>query len=285
MMQVKTASPISFITLFLLYCTPLCVAAASDEAPAGEAGGLIIPEHPALSDRFTFMLGGYYPDTVTEARLDPNSGAGAIIDFEEAFGLDSQKLVLEGAFRWRFAERWRLEANYFSLNRTATRVLEREIDWGDETFLIGESVDTRFKISDLRTAVGYSFFRRQDKELGIGLGLHASKFLASLEGSGGAAEATDVTAPLPVINFYATTAFTDAWAMSTRLDWLSMSYEDFSGDVRYVALDFLYQPFESVGFGFGYHGLLYNLEMDSNDWHGSVKQQLHGLAAFMSVSF
>ena len=120
-MQLKAASPVSLVTVFLLCCSP-AHAAASDESPAGAADLASIPDHPALNDRFSFMLGGYYPDTLTEARLDPNTGTGAIIDFEEVLGLDSQKLVLEGAFRWRFAERWSLEANYFSLNRTATRV-------------------------------------------------------------------------------------------------------------------------------------------------------------------
>jgi hypothetical protein len=269
---------------FLGLATP-CVSTAAETPPASDVGVQPVPEHPALTDRFAFTLGGYYPGTSTAARLDPNTGVGVVVDFEDALGIDDKKLVIEGSFRWRINEHWRLDTNYFSLNRTSSRVLEEQIEWGDEVFPIGADVDTRFKISDLRAAVGYSFFSRRDKELGIGLGIHASKFLASLEGSGGLAEATDVTAPLPVVNFYASTALTDTWAMTTRLDWLSLSYGDYSGDIRFVALDFLYQPFQTIGFGFGFHSLLYDLEMDSTDWRGRARLQIQGPSAFMTASF
>jgi hypothetical protein len=178
-----------------------------------------------------------------------------------------------------------MDVDYFRNNRRATRVLEGEIEWGDQTFPVGTEVSSRFQISDVRTSVAYSFFRRPDKELGIGLGLHTTGILASIESSGGVAEVRDVTAPLPVINFFGAFALTDTWAMRVRLDWLSLSYEDYSGDIRFVALDALYQPFEHIGFGFGYHSLLYDLDIESTDWHGKTRLQLQGPSAFMTVSF
>jgi len=275
--------PLAALTLAVLACP--WAAIADGEPAAGDAGSQPVPEHPALNDRFVFMLGGYSAATSTGARLDANTGVGVVVDFEDALDMADSKLILESEFRWRINERWRLDANYFSLNRTSERVLEEEIEWGDEIFPIGADVDSRFKISDLRAAVGYSFFRRRDKELGIGVGIHATKLQASIESSGGEAEATDVSAPLPVVNFYATMALTDTWAMNTRLDWLSLNYGDYSGDIRFVALDFLYQPFRHVGFGFGYHGLLYDLEMDNTDWRGRVRLQVNGPSAFVTASF
>ncbi len=232
-----------------------------------------------------FAFGAYYPTTNTAARLDPNTGIGVVIDFEDALGFEDSEFVFQGAFRWRFAEHWRMEVDYFSLNRTATRVLDHQIEWGDQTFPIGATVDSRFRVSDLRASVGYSFFHRSDKELGVGFGLHTSKFFALLESSGGQAEAADVTAPLPVVNFYGAMALTDTWAMNMRLDWLSLTYGDYSGDIRFTALDFLYQPFRHVGFGFGFHNLLYDVEMDSMDWHGKARVSLQGPSAFVTVSF
>jgi hypothetical protein len=272
------------LTVLAALAYPL-TASSNEELATGDDGSQPVPAHPALNDRFMFMLGGYYPSTSTAARLDANTGVGVVVDFEDALDLEDSKLVLESEFLWRINERWRLDTNYFSLNRSSSRVLQEEINWGDVTFPIGADVDSQFKISDLRAAVGYSFFRRRDKELGIGIGIHATKFEASIESTSGAAEATDVSAPLPVVNFYATMALTDTWAMNTRLDWLSLSYEDYSGDIRFVALDFLYQPFERVGFGFGYHGLLYDLEMDSTDWRGRVRLQVNGPSAFVTASF
>jgi hypothetical protein len=70
--------------------------------------------------------------------------------------------------RWRFAEKWRLEAEYFGLKRSATRTLATEIEWGDTTYPVGTAVDSTFDITDTRLAVGYTFFKRKDKEIGVG---------------------------------------------------------------------------------------------------------------------
>lgn len=276
------------VSVFLGLSCPL-VATAAETPPttgtASAAGDYPVPNNPALRDRFAFDFGGYYATTGTGARLDSNTGIGVVVDFEDALGLDDSKFIFQGAFRWRFAQHWRMDVDYFSLNRRATRVLQGEIDWGDQTYPIGAEVDTRFQVSDLRTSVGYSFFRRRDKELGVGLGLHTTGFLVSLESAGGQAEARDVTAPLPVVNFYGMVALTDRWAMNVKLDWLSLDYGDYSGDLRFVALDVLYQPFRHIGFGFGYHQQLYDLEVDRTDWNGKVRVQFQGPSAFMTVSF
>jgi hypothetical protein len=58
---------------------------------------------------------------------------------------------------WRFAERWRIDLGYFSLNRNGTRTLDTQIDWGGNTYPIGTIVNSNYKLSDLRAAVGYSF--------------------------------------------------------------------------------------------------------------------------------
>jgi hypothetical protein len=261
------------------------VAAAESPPVTSATSDYPVPNHPALRDRFAFDFGGYFARTSTAARLDANTGVGVVVDFEDALGLDDQKFVFQGAFRWRFAKHWRLDVDQFRLNRRGTKVLQDSIDWGDQTFPVGAEVNTHFRISDLRTAVGYSFFRRPDKELGIGLGLHTTAILASLDSSGGQAEAADVTAPLPVINFYSMVALTDRWAMSMKVDWLSLSYGDYSGDVRLIALDVLYQPFRHIGFGFGFHNQLYDLEVESTDWRGTVRMQFQGPSAFMTVSF
>lgn len=277
------------VSVFLGLTCPF-IATAAETPPAtstpGAAGEDPVPNHPALRDRFAFDFGGYYASTTTGARLDANTGLGVVVDFEDALGLDDSKLIFQGGFRWRFAQHWRMDVDYFSLNRRSTRVLEGQIEWGDQVYPVGAEVDTRFRINDLRTTVGYTFFRRQDKELGVGFGLHTSGFLVSLQQSGGGqAEAGDVTAPLPTANFYALVALTDRWAMSMKLDWLSLDYGDYSGDLRYIALDALYQPFRHIGFGFGFHQLLYDLGMDSTDWSGRVRLQLQGPSAFMTVSF
>jgi len=258
------------------------IAVAADATPPSEP----IPNHPALRDRFTFVLGAYSPKTTTDALLTPASGGSGVgVNFEDTLGLDDRNLVGFGGFRWRFSERWRMEAEYFSLSRDATRTLAADVTWGDQTFSKGTTVNSTFDFSDLRLGAGYSFFKTRDKELGLGFGAHVAKMKADVNAAGIGAEGADVLAPLPVLNLYGLFALTNEWAVSMRADWLSLSYGAYTGDIRNTALDVLYQPFRHVGFGFGARALNIDVSIDNTNWHGSAKMAFQGPIAFVTASF
>jgi len=255
-------------------------------APADTAAAETIPSHPLLSDPFIFEFGGFYTRSSTQVSLTgPGGGAGAIVDFESAFGLEDRSLTGIGGFTWRMSERWRLEVEYFGLRRSATTTLTNDTGWPN--FNTGDTVTATFNFYDTRVSAGYSFFKRRDKELGVGLGLHVAGIKASAEstGGGGVNEAAEVLAPLPVLNLYGVFALTDVWALRMRTDWLSLTYGDFSGDVRNMAIDVLYQPFRHVGFGFGIRNLVLDVKIDNQDWTGRARTTFTGPAAFMTVSF
>ena len=250
--------------------------------PAAEA----TPRHPLLNDKFRVTLGGFYADTNTSVRLDANTALGADINFEDLLGLSNRKLVAEASLYWRFGERWRLGVDYFSINRSGNRTLTQDVTWGDlPTFTVGTNVNSQSKISDLRTTVGYSVFKRSDKELGFGVGLHWTGLMFSMDASGVGAESKSVTAPLPVLYMYSNVALTDTWAMSTRLDWLSLNYDKYSGSIRAVGIDFIYQPYAHVAFGMGWHAMILGLTVENPDSRMQARLGLQGPAANMSYSF
>jgi hypothetical protein len=244
------------------------------------------PQHRLLNDRFRVSLGAFYAESTTEARLSTASGGtGVDVNFEDMLGLDNRKWVGEFGMYWRFAEHWRVDLGYFSLNRSASRVLETDVTWGGNTYTAGTTVDSTVKMSDLRAAVGYSFFRRPDKELGVGMGLHRTGFEASLDAAGIGARTQSVTAPLPFLTVYGNFALTDTWALAMRLDWLSLSYDQYSGGIRATALDFVYQPFTHFAFGFGVHSLTLKLDVDNPDSKLQTRIVFQGPAAFLSFSY
>jgi hypothetical protein len=263
----------------LVMCVSLAAATARAQTEA-------VPNHPALSDRFMFEFGGYYSKSSTQASLGPPAGGtGVIVDFENTLGLEERNLSAIGGFLWRITDRWRLEVDYFSLNRNATRTLETDVTWGSQTFAAGSTVNSKYDFSDIRVSGGYSFFKRRDKELGVGVGLHVAGIKTSLESSGIGAESTDVTAPLPVLNLYGMFALTNEWAVRFRLDWLSLNYDAYSGDLRSTAIDVLYQPFRNIGFGMGVRSFVLDVEIDDPDWRGKARTTYTGPTAFMTVSF
>ncbi len=245
-----------------------------------------VPNHPSLTDRFFVELGGFYSRSSTQASLSgAGGGAGVIIDFENALGLDERTLTPTTGLLWRMSDRWRLEIEYFDLDRDARRILEREVTWGNRTFTPETQMESQFNFYDARMSVGYSLFKRTDKELGIGLGVHAASIEAELEALQAGTEKSDILAPLPVINFFGGFALTDAWAVKLRVDWLSLAYDDYSGDIRNTTIDMLYQPFDHIGFGFGVRNLVLDLEIDDPDWTGRVRTVFSGPTAFVNLSF
>ena len=249
--------------------------------PAAEA----IPRHPLLNDKLRISLGGYYAGTNTSVRVDANTAVGADVNFEDLLGLSDRKLVGEANMYWRFGERWRLGVDYFSINRNGNRTLTHDITWNGQPFTVGTNVNSESRISDLRTTVGYSVFKRPDKELGFGVGLHWTGLNFSLEASGAGAQSKNVTAPLPVLYMYSNVALTDTWAMSTRLDWLSLNYDKYSGSVRAVGIDFIYQPYAHVAFGVGWHAMILGLTVNNPDSRMQARLGLQGPAANVSYSF
>lgn len=264
----------------------LLALAMSWTAAAARAQTEAIPNHPALTDRFSFELGGFYSRASTQASLGPSSGgAGVIVDFENTLGLEDRNLSAIGGFLWRITDRWRVEVDYFSLNRDATRTLATEVTWGDQVFPVGATVETKFDFSDIRVSGGYSFFKRRDKELGVGVGLHVAGIKSALQSSGAGAESGDVTAPLPVLNLYGAFALTNEWAVRMRVDWLSLNYDIYSGDLRSTAIDVLYRPFRNVGFGLGLRTFVLDVEIDDSEWRGKARTSYTGPTAFVTVSF
>lgn len=270
-----------FLSVAVLFATLASLASATVRAQAGA-----IPDNPVLNDRFTFELGGFYSRSSTQASLGPPAGGtGVIVDFENTLGLDERNLSGIGGFLWRISDRWRLEVDYFSLNRRATRTLETQVEWGSQVFPVGATVDSRYDFSDIRVSGGYSFFKRPDKELGVGLGLHMAGIKSSLQSAGVGAEARDVLAPLPVLNFYGTFALTNEWALRARVDWLSLNYDIYSGDLRSTAIDVLYRPYRNVGFGLGLRTFVLDVEIDDADWRGRARTTFTGPTAFVTMSF
>jgi hypothetical protein len=244
-----------------------------------------IPKHPMLKNELVFTIGGYYPLITTNAALESSSGgAGAFINFEGSLDLTKRYLSPTASVFWRASDSWRLNAEYFSAPRSATRTLSDDLDWGDTTFPAGTTVNSSFDFSDLRLSAVYAFFRRQDKEIGIGLGLHVASIDASIEAAGSGTEAADVLAPLPVVNFYGMFALTDEWALDMSADWLSLTYGDYSGSLRNIEIDVLYQPFRHVGFGLGVRSMTINLGIDHSDWRGEAVMSFQGPTMYMIVT-
>lgn len=276
---VSTVSPAEPAWLLRDFAPALVAPGSLDDAPR-------IPNNPALTDTWYFGLGATFMSSNTQLELKSTAGAGAVVDFEDVFGLAETSWAPQGMARWRFSERWRLEFEYFSLNRKNTRTLAQDVTWGDTTIPAGTSATAKFDASVLRLSCGYSFFKTQDKEIGVALGFHVSQFEAEVSTSGGgSAGEGKILAPLPVLSVYGQVALTDEWSVSTRLDALRLQYDPFYGSILSVGVDALYQPWRHLGFGLGWRTLQVSGGLSGQDWDGEIATTYTGPVAFVTSSF
>jgi hypothetical protein len=246
--------------------------------------------NPNLNDKIFIGLGTFYAaKTSTTAQLNSQSlGVGTVVDFQNTLGMGDTAWGPDAEFRWRMSEHWRLEINYFWITQNGSKGIDRDIQWGDVVYPINAQVTSKLNFSDLRTSVGYSFYKTSDKELGVGLGLHWLWWQGSLGTETQGTEGGNLLAPLPVISFYGGFALDEQWSVGARVDVFSLTYQQYHGGITVLGLNLLYQPFRHVGFGVGYTGLFLNFQADSTglgSLQGKLNQNLQGPSFYITASF
>jgi hypothetical protein len=164
--------------------------------------------------RFGLNLGGTFNGYDSSVRLGLK-GLGLSVDAEELLDLDTSTTFFAADGFWRFTEnrRHRLDLTWFSLHRSGTNTLGRDIDIGDLDIPLGTTVNTSLDIDIYRIGYSYSFFQddRIDLALSAGAFVLPIKFDITAEGMLDGSESESITAPLPVIGLRADFAITPKW--------------------------------------------------------------------------
>jgi hypothetical protein len=255
-------------------------------ATGAHAADDVVPEHTMMTDRVFLGAGAVWAKSNVTANLNTGRvGLGTFVDFENDVGLKKTNVIGQFAFRMHMSHRWVLEAEYFSLNRDGEMQLSRTIDWGDLNIPIDAAVRGSSNLEDLRVSVGYSFFRRKDKEIGIGLGAHVMSLDASLGTRNLGSERASQSAPLPVLTMYAQFALTDRWLFRVRVDRLGLDTGEVDGSVFSSGTDFVYQPWRHFGMGLGYRDINLNVSSTGDSWRGKAQVRHSGPYLFLDSTF
>jgi len=225
-------------------------------------------------------LGGYnVHDADHLIRLDSaNAPVGAYIDFVETLGGEASASVgrLDGLYR--FDEHHAVGFSWYALKFSGHRSLSTQVDWGNQTYPIGTTVDSEIKFDVYKVNYQYSLFNREGVELGALVGLHVMGTSIGLNAAGiNQARSESMTAPLPVWGLYASYDFTPRLSAYFNYQFFFVSYE---GRVEGALQDFLlgleYRVSEhfAVGTAFNRFGMKLEAKEDaftlnySSDWNG-----------------
>jgi hypothetical protein len=244
------------------------------------------------TDQYWLQLQGYRPSIESTARADAlaTNRPGTEFSFESDLGMADSKTLPSALLGMRFFDNWRLEFEYYSLKRNATKTLGRQIVWDDTVFDIAAELRSDFDSSIYRLTTGYSFLKTPTAEFGASLGLHVTDFRVALAASsniGGpiSSEAKDALAPLPTLGLYGGYAFSPAFGVRGRADLLSFKYQDYDGKLVNVELALDWRFSQNFGVGIGYRYVDYQLDVTKPRWNGQLKYKFSGPVLFLEAAF
>lgn len=260
----------------ILNLTAACLLFAAATAAADSVEG----------DRFSLSLGVFITDRDTEAELDGTVNPGTATDFESDLGLDSSDTVFRLDGYYRFNERHRFDFSVFDLSRSASKQIEREIQWGDTLYVIDTQVDADFDLAIYKAAYTYSFLRREDAYLGATVGLYVADTKASLkEQTLGSAEVGELTAPLPVIGLRGEYALSDRWSIRASGEFFFIEYDNVDGSLvdLYAGVD--YSVLDNMSIGLGINSVTLDVDIAKRGFKGGLDWKYTGGLIFLKFNF
>ncbi len=248
--------------------------------------------NPILTSKFEFGIGVFSPSQVI--RLGANgSTENDEIDFGNAFDLKSRSYRPNANLMWRFFKRWRLYGEYFNFDRSNERMLEKDIHWRDYTLKEGSYVKAGLGLDVFRILVGYTVLDKHNQNLILGLGAHTLGIKPHLEGE---AYINDESvyyknktiytlAPLPDIIARYTFAINSKWALSGKVDWLSLKVGEYSGGLWDVGPSVSYQPIKHLSLNLDYRYFKVYGNVNKTHWDGSFYLQFKGPTLSVNANF
>jgi hypothetical protein len=248
-----------------------------------------------ITDRFAVEGIFFNPAVSTALRVDTHSPGpgldgtpGTVLNGERDFGLDSR--IPQGRIEiiFRLRQNNRLRVDYFATNRDGNRVIDRQILFGDETFVAGDRVTSNLDWRQFALTYTYSLLRNDHVEVGIGLGVHFVEADAR-----GAVEAKQLRQEVSGSGAFPTIPLDITWriwrglALSARGQYFHASVNNFEGSIAEYHGDFQWrwQRYPNFSLGAGYTIMRSSLDVNDTNFPGSFRLNVRGPEGFFKVSF
>ncbi len=261
------------------------LALLSQAAPVQDPAKVTRPWHD-----FEFGISGVVADIGSELEVISGTGVGAVVDGEEALGLDNSIRQMRIWASIALGERHRLKLDFMDLSRDSTKTLERDITIGDTTYTVGTTVSTDLDLQFINLTYAYSILYDDRMDVALTFGIHGLRTKFDIEGENASGETERFILPVPLPGISATFALTPDLFLKQNLELLWLRYENFQGMMVDMSLSLEYEIFEHVGIGIGYNTVRIRLDMEeetlpSVDFKGSFEFQFSGVAVYLTFFY
>lgn len=238
-------------------------------------------------DRFSVSLGIFLTERESKTRIDgevPDSGTP--VDLENDLGFDKSDIVFRVDGVFRFNDKHRLDFSAFDLSRSASKQIQKDIEWNGEIFPIDTTVDATLDLNIYKVAYTWSFLRRDNGYIGATAGLYVADIGTSLAAESiGRASSSGVTAPLPVLGLRGQYDFAEKWSLRGSAEVFAIEYGDYSGSLYDIYAGVDYQLFEHMAVGLGVNSVNLDVGVSKGNFDGNLDWTYSGGLLFFKFDF
>lgn len=247
----------------------------------------------ALNDKYWIEVSAYFPKANTTVNVSRPGLPGTEIDMESDLDLDDSETLPAIYAGARLGKRWVVAGEYYGLDRTGSRTVDRDIDFDGATFPVGVEVSSKMQSDIYRLTVGYAVFRNDRAELGAAIGLHATNFEIALQGDANVGVGVirqqnskrTFLAPMPTVGVFGTFEVTPRLILTGRADYLSLDIGDYDGSILNAQAAIAYKVTDMIEVGAAYRYVDYGLDVDKGRYTASVDYDFSGPAVFIRAGF
>jgi hypothetical protein len=213
----------------------------------------------SLYDKFEVNVSATGIFVNSKIRIDGSDGPGTEIDAEDDLGLAKLKLQPRASLRWRPGRRHELELGYQFARRTGETTLQRTIDFGDSTYVLGTDVHSQLNSDQAFLTYRFAFLAKERSQVGAGLGLGALLVDTRLQALGDD-EVVDwtqekkVTAPVGSLGLFGRFLSGDRWYFEVDARYFAVIIDRYDAQVLDLGAAARYFLSPSFGIEAGYGG-------------------------------
>jgi len=260
------------------------------------------PTEGLLKDRFVISFGGFAVTSNINGSLAGSANTtDQKIDFDKEFGTDAEQTRLRADALWRITPRHHLRFSYFTNDVRRTRTIDRDLAWGDYTFLLGGQVtaETKFRVYEL--AYEFAFLRRANYEIVAIAGIHYEDLTLKLSGNAsltvdtpmGPAEqaatfttkSNSVPAPLPVFGFRAEWAVSPHVFLEAAGQLFTLNYQGIDGNWSDLRAGATWMFSDHFGVGLGFDRFATHVDVAKGSFNGRLNLGYQGLLVYLKGAF
>ena len=246
---------------------------------------------PWFVERFKIAAGLFQANSNTSIQVGTNNGViGTEIDFEDDLGFSSKASTFIGNFQWRASSRSRFDLTYYNIRRKSEYTLEKDIDFGENTYNINTSINAFFNTQIYRFSYGYAIMSKPKYEIGFLFGTHiiggnVGIGLTTANNELDAEEDLGFTAPLPDFGIWGGVSLSKRFAINGEFDYLALEIDNIRGRILAYNFGLTFRAVKQLDLTATFTGMHFRVDAERRNLNGHFVWSYNGPALLATFSF